>query len=154
QAVGNEGPVTVKVLFSITDLNSWKLAAGNYRDDLYKVASAFEMMIKTQAPNWKDIEAIMQVLFDSTEREMVRKAARTQVEAQVASGILQGTVEVHFPSVDPNWDPNILRSRQLLNQYKKWILFGIRNAIPKAINWSKLYEIKQDRKDSPTDFMN
>uniref|UniRef100_A0A8B9Z6Y2 Core shell protein Gag P30 domain-containing protein n=1 Tax=Buteo japonicus TaxID=224669 RepID=A0A8B9Z6Y2_9AVES len=122
QAVGNEGPVLVKVPFSVTDLNNWKLAAGNYRDNPDRAASAFEMMIKTQDPDWKDIEAIMQVLFDSTEREIIQKMARAQVEAQVASGVL--------------------------------ILFGIRNEIPKAINWSKLYEIKQDRKESPTDFVN
>lgn len=65
------------------------------------------MMIKNQDPDWKDIEAIMQILFDSTEKEMVCKTAKTQVEAQVASGTLPGTFEVHFPSVDPNRDPNI-----------------------------------------------
>ncbi|KFQ90471.1 hypothetical protein Y956_12644, partial [Nipponia nippon] len=154
QAVGNEGPITVKVPFSITNLNNWKPAAGSYRGDPDKVASAFEMMVKTQDPDWRDIEAVMQVLFDSTERETIRKAARTQVEAQVASGALQGTVETHFPSVDPNWDPNMHRARQPLIQYQKWILFEIRNAIPKAIIWSKLYEVRQDRKESPTEFMN
>lgn len=30
QAVGNDGPITVKVPFSISDLNNWKIAAGNY----------------------------------------------------------------------------------------------------------------------------
>lgn len=80
--------------------------------------------------------------------------AKAQVEAQVALGVLQGTVEGNFLSVDSSWDPNLNRSRQLLTQYKKWILSGIRNAIPKAIIWSKLYEIKQDRKESPTDFVN
>ncbi|XP_076217227.1 uncharacterized protein LOC143171928 [Aptenodytes patagonicus] len=154
QAVGNEGPVVVKVPFSITDLNNWKIAAGNYRDDSDRVASAFEMMIKTQDPDWKDIEVIMQVLFDSTEREMIRKTARTQVEAQIAAGTLQGQLEHHFPSADPAWDPNDNGEKLLLTQYQKWVLFGIRNAIPKAINWSKLYEIKQDKKESPTDFLN
>ncbi|PKU29953.1 hypothetical protein llap_19743 [Limosa lapponica baueri] len=59
-----------------------------------------------------------------------------------------------LPSVDLNWDPNMNGARQLLIQYQKWILFGIQNAIPKAINWSKLYEIKQDQKESPTEFLN
>lgn len=30
----------------------------------------------------------------------------------------------------------------------------MKNAIPKSVNWSKLYEIKQDRKESPTNFLN
>ncbi|KFM10906.1 hypothetical protein AS27_07663, partial [Aptenodytes forsteri] len=153
QAVGHDGPVVVKVPFSITDLNNWKAAAGSYRDDSDQVASAFEM-IKTQDPDWKDIKVITQVLFDSTEREMVRKTTRTQVEAQIAAGTLQGQLQHHFPSVDPGWDPNGNGQKLLLTQYQRWVLFGIRNAIPKVINWSKLYEIKQDRKESPTDFLN
>ncbi|KFV52154.1 hypothetical protein N328_11898, partial [Gavia stellata] len=149
QAVGNDGPIMIRVPFSITDLNNWKLVAGNCRVDQDKVANAFEIMIKTQDPDWKDIEAIMQALFSSTEREMIHKAARAQVEAQVASGNLQGTVENHLPSADPNWHPNIDGHRQLLTKYRKWILFGIQNALPKASNWSRLYKIKQDQKESP-----
>jgi len=49
QAVGND--VSVKVPFSITDLSSWKLVAGNYRDDPIRAASAFEIMIKMQDPD-------------------------------------------------------------------------------------------------------
>lgn len=153
QAVGNDGLVVVKVPFSISDLNNWKTAAGNYQDDPEKVVNAFELMVKIQNPDWQDVDAILQMLFDSTEKDMVRKAARTQIQAQLASGMLQGQVENHFPSADPGWDPNGPKDRQMLAQYQKWVLFGIRNAMPKAINWSKLYEIKQDRKELPTDFL-
>lgn len=51
------------------------------------------MMIKTEDPDRKDIEAVLQVLFDSTERDMIRRAGLTQAEGQVASGVLQGLVE-------------------------------------------------------------
>uniref|UniRef100_A0A663F7C0 Core shell protein Gag P30 domain-containing protein n=1 Tax=Aquila chrysaetos chrysaetos TaxID=223781 RepID=A0A663F7C0_AQUCH len=147
QALGTEGVATIKVPFSIVDLNNWKIAAGSYRENPDQAAHAFETMIQTQDPDWKDIQVIMDVLFDSAERDMIRRAAKTQVEAQVDSGVLQGTVEQNFPSTDPKWDPNSLAQRRLLDQYKKWVLFGIRNAMPKAINMSKLYEIKQDRKE-------
>ncbi|KFP94149.1 hypothetical protein N329_12189, partial [Haliaeetus albicilla] len=152
QAVGNDGLVVVKVPFSISDLNNWKAAAGNYQDDAEKVANAFELMVKIQNPDWQDVDAILQMLFDSTEKDMVRRAVRTQIQAQLASGMLQGQVENHFPSTDPGWDPNGPKDRQMLARYQKWVLFRIQNAMLKAINWSKLYEIKQDRKESPTDF--
>ncbi|KFW97490.1 hypothetical protein N336_00034, partial [Phalacrocorax carbo] len=154
QAVGNDGPVVMRVPFSITDLNNWKTAAGSYRDDPDRVASAFEIVVKTQDPDWRDIEAIMQVLFDSMEREVIRKAARTQVEAQVAAGVLQGQLKHHFLSVDPGWDPIDNGDKLLLMQYQKWVLFGVRNTILKVTDWSKVYEIKPDRKESPTDFLN
>lgn len=86
--MGNDGPITVKVPSSISDVNNWKVAAGSYRDDPKKVASGFEMMITTQNPDWQDIEAILQVVFDSTERDVIRGAVRTHLQAQIASRTL------------------------------------------------------------------
>ncbi|KAK4811076.1 hypothetical protein QYF61_016362 [Mycteria americana] len=45
-------------------------------------------------------------------------------------------------------------TRDLLVRYREWIAYGIKNAVPKSVNWSKLYEIQQDKKESPTDFLN
>jgi len=106
QAVGSEGPVVVRVPFSIADFNNWKQEAGNYRDNPDKVAKAFDTMIRTTDSDWKDIDAIMPVLFDSTEKNMIFRMARTQIEGQIATGQLQGRWEQHLPPVDPDWDPN------------------------------------------------
>ncbi|KFP93893.1 hypothetical protein N329_12860, partial [Haliaeetus albicilla] len=153
QALGTEGVAIIKVPFSIVDLNNWKIEAGSYRENPDQTAHAFETMIQTQDPDWKVIQVIMDVLFDSAERDMIQRVAKTQVEAQVASGVLQGTVEQNFPPTEPRWDPNNLAQRRPLDQYQKWVLFGIRTAMPKAINMSKLYEIKQNRRESPTQFL-
>ena len=32
-------------------------------------------------------------------------------------------------------------------------MFGIRSAVPKAVNWSKVYQIKQNKEESPTEFL-
>ncbi|KAL2309729.1 hypothetical protein Nmel_005952 [Mimus melanotis] len=75
-----DGQITVKVLFSITDLNNWKSMAGTYQDDPDKSTKAFEMKIKTQDLDWKDIDTMLEMLFDTTEREMVVKTSRRFVE--------------------------------------------------------------------------
>lgn len=144
QAVGNEGPVTVKVPFSVTNLNNWKIITGSYIDNPDRVASTFDLMIRTQDPDWNDIEAVLMIVFDATEWGMIKKTAKTQIEAQIAAGALQGQPDTYLPEADPSWDLNNLADKYLLGQYQRWILFGIKNVIPKALNWSKLYEIKQD----------
>ncbi|KFO63483.1 hypothetical protein N302_01490, partial [Corvus brachyrhynchos] len=63
-------------------------------------------------------------------------------------------LDINFPTVNPKWDPNVPMFRERLNRYQQWILYGIRNAIPKVIHMSKLFEIKQDGKESPTEFLN
>ena len=154
QAMGVGGPVRIKVPFTLADLDGWRITAGNYRDDPEKVAKGFELMVKTQDPDWADVDAMLDVVFSESEKQMVVRAARAQVQALVLAGTLPGTVDNHVPVTNPGWDPNQTGARELLVRYREWIAYGIRNAVPKPVNWSKLYEIKQDKKESPTDFLN
>lgn len=43
----------------------------------------------------------------------------------------------------PLLGPQQGNGRSCLIQYQNWILFGFKHAMPKAINWSKLYEVRQ-----------
>lgn len=36
------------------------------------MAKAFEMMVKTQNPDWRDIDTMLEMLLDGTEREMLK----------------------------------------------------------------------------------
>ena len=96
---------------------------------------------------------ILDNLLDDTEKQMVLKAGKTQAELDVMSGITGGTIEQNFPSGDPQWDPNNVAHRERLKRYQKWVLYGIRHAMPKSLNWSKLYEVRQDKNESPSAFL-
>ncbi|KFO52713.1 hypothetical protein N302_01179, partial [Corvus brachyrhynchos] len=152
QTVRNHGPVTVKSPFSVVHLMSWKQAAGVYREDLDRVAKVFETIIRTQDPDWNDIQVMLDMLLDNTEK-MVLSTARKQVKGAHTNGDLEGTVDQNFPSTDPRWDPNLPGTQVCLTRYQRWVLFGVKHAILKAMNWSKLYEVKQDDTESPTTFM-
>ncbi|KFP21891.1 hypothetical protein Z169_02791, partial [Egretta garzetta] len=153
EAVGNDSPVVVKVPFSIADLRSWKEIAGSYREDPERVAKAIETIIRTQDPDWNDLQVILDTFLDETEKRMVLNAARKQVEGAYANGDLRGTVDQNFPSANPEWDPNQPGHRGMLTRYQRWILFGVRHAMPKAVNWSKIYEVRQEPNESPSAFM-
>ncbi|XP_050837538.1 uncharacterized protein LOC127060260 [Serinus canaria] len=151
--VGSHSLVVVKVPFSPVDLEAWMRLAGPYREDPERVSRVFETILKTQNPDWAVIQVLLDTLLDSTEREMVLRTARKEVDRIGTAGALPGTVEEHFPSQDPKWDPNTKEGRVFLVQYQQWILFGFRHAMPKAINWSKLYEVKQEPHETPTAFV-
>ncbi|KFM08183.1 hypothetical protein AS27_05727, partial [Aptenodytes forsteri] len=153
QGVGQNGPVYVKVLFSITDLMAWKQAAGVYREDPERVGSVVETITRTQDADWNDLQVILDNLLDSTEKQMVLKVARVQAEAAHMNETLPGTLEQNFPLGDPQWDPNNIEHRRQLNRYKKWVLCGVKHAMPRALNWSKLYEVKQGKNESPSVFL-
>ncbi|GAB0189274.1 hypothetical protein GRJ2_001392700 [Grus japonensis] len=152
QVMGNTGPVRIKIPFTTTELDSWKEAVKDYRDDPEKISKRFELIVKNLDPDWGDIEIMLSALSD-TERQMVMKTARTHVQAQVTSGALPGTVEMHVPRVDPEWDYNDDREYKLLKRYQEWIRLGLENAIPKTVNWSRLYTIKQGPGETPSEFL-
>ncbi|XP_010576473.1 PREDICTED: uncharacterized protein LOC104838433 [Haliaeetus leucocephalus] len=70
QGVGNSGPVYVKVPFSVTDLMAWKQAAGVYREDPERVGRVVDTIIRTQNPDWSDLQVILDNLLDDTEKQM------------------------------------------------------------------------------------
>ncbi|KFQ80102.1 hypothetical protein N335_03746, partial [Phaethon lepturus] len=131
EALGNDGPILVKVPFSITDLRSWKETAGTYREDPERVARVIETIIRTQDPDWNDLQVILDTLHDETDKRIVLTTARKQAEGAHANGDLQGTVDQNFPSVNPEWDPDQPGPRAMLNRYQRWILYGVKNAMPK-----------------------
>ncbi|KFQ10077.1 hypothetical protein N329_11064, partial [Haliaeetus albicilla] len=153
QGVAQHGPVYVKVPFSIKDLMAWKQAAGVYRQDPERVGRVVETIIRTQDPDWNDLQVILDNLLDSTEKQMVLKTGKAQAEVAHMNEMLSGTLEQSFPSGDPQWDPNDPVDRRRLTRYQKRVLYGVKHAMPKALNWSKLYEIKQDKNESPSVFL-
>ncbi|KFP93481.1 hypothetical protein N329_07294, partial [Haliaeetus albicilla] len=152
QAIGATGPARIKVPFTMNDLDSWSKTVKGYQDDPEGVAKRFELIVKNQDPDWKDIDLMLDA-FTETEKQLIIKTARTQVQIQITAGVLTGTVENHIPRTVPSWDPNDNNDYQLLKKYQEWIKIGIKNAIPKAVNWSSLYAVKQGQTETPTEFL-
>ncbi|KFP62002.1 hypothetical protein N322_07292, partial [Cariama cristata] len=58
-----------------------------------------------------------------------------------------------FPLQDPKWDGNRSAHMEKLQGYQEWISKGMERAIPKTINWSALYAVKQGPSESPSEFL-
>ncbi|KFO55942.1 hypothetical protein N302_03551, partial [Corvus brachyrhynchos] len=154
QVVGNQGPIYIKTPYSLVELEQWKVTVGKHKENPDKVTNLVARAIDTQNPDWNDLKSMMDTLLDHTEREMVNKAIITSVESHIASRSIQGTVAEVFPLTDPGWDPNVPEQMARLKQYQNLRVYGLRHGVPKALNWSKLYKVKQNQDDSPTDFLN
>ncbi|GAB0208649.1 hypothetical protein GRJ2_003330600 [Grus japonensis] len=153
QAVGPEGPVWVKVPFSVSDLKAWKEMAGIYWEDPDRVAKVMETIINNQDPDWKDLQVILNNLMTFEEKRIVLAKAREEAERTHPQAVQAGQLDRHFPENNPNWDPNNPPQRLMLTEYQRLVLYGIRNAIPKAKNWSKLYQVIQGKDENPLSFL-
>ncbi|RMB88909.1 hypothetical protein DUI87_34753 [Hirundo rustica rustica] len=155
EAMGPQGEkVLVKVPFSPGDLVIWKQSAGSYRENPERVARVVKMIIKTQNPDWNDMQVLLDTLMDSTEKEMVLRAMKERAREMIRLHLAGGTtVNELVPSDDPGWNPNGVAGREAIREYQELLVEGIRTGMPKTINWSKLYTVKQDKNESPSAFL-
>lgn len=151
EAVGpGREPVLIKVPFSLFDLATWKNVAKGYRSDSVGVTKHFQFLIKQHNPDWGDIQLLLDQVTE-TEKQLILKTAQ-----DLASDQLKSTgedIKEHFPLQDPHWNPNKGAHLRLLNSYRDWIIRGMEQAIPKTINWSALYAIRQGPKETPSEFL-
>uniref|UniRef100_A0A8C3XWS1 Core shell protein Gag P30 domain-containing protein n=2 Tax=Catharus ustulatus TaxID=91951 RepID=A0A8C3XWS1_CATUS len=151
EAVGPEGErILVKSPFSSIDLEAWEKVAKNYRSDPVNTANRLRYIIKQHNPDWNDIQLLLDALTE-TERQLIIKTAGDLAEDFYR--IQQLDVKEYFPLQNPQWDPNRSAELKKLESYREWIAKGMEKAIPKTINWSALYEIKQRPSESPTEFL-
>ncbi|KFU85301.1 hypothetical protein M959_15252, partial [Chaetura pelagica] len=144
QGFGKNGPVYVKVPFSFLDLMAWKQAAGTYRENPERMGRVVDTIIRTQDTDWNDLQVILDNLLDETEKQMALRSAKGQAEATAMNGTVDGTLEQKFPSGDAQWDSNPVWVKTETIK-KMWVSYGGRNAVLGAVNWSKLYEVRQDK---------
>lgn len=65
----------------------------------------------------------------------------------------QQDVKDYFPLQNPHWNSDRSTEMQKLESYQEWIAKGMKRAIPKAINWSALYAVKQGPTESLSEFL-
>ncbi|RMB89186.1 hypothetical protein DUI87_34448 [Hirundo rustica rustica] len=151
QAITSDGETKlIKVPFSSIDLEIGERIAKGYRSDPIGVAKTMKFMIKQHSPDWADLQLLLDALTE-TEKQLVLKVAGDLAEDDCRT--TQEDVKAVFPLQDPGWDPNDDEGLGRLKRYQELIVKGLERAIPKTINWSALYAIKQGPSQTPSEFL-
>lgn len=151
QAVGAYSSITVKVTFSISDLNNWEAVVGTYWADPEKMAKAFETIVKTQDPDWRDIDTMLEMLLDGTEREMLKP-----VGGLWKSKLCLVICWVHWTLIFALQIPSGMLMGPCLerrNSYQQWILYWIRHAMPKLSISQNYLKFSMIARNHPTEFL-
>lgn len=130
----------VQVPFSALDLDSWEKIAKSYQSDPIGVAKRMKFMVRQHRPGWTDLQLLLDSLTDS-EKQLALKVAKDLAEDDCRT--TQEDIKDLFPLQDPGWNPNRPEESAQLTKYQELIVKGLERAIPRTINWSALYAIKQ-----------
>ncbi|KFQ02740.1 hypothetical protein N330_02517, partial [Leptosomus discolor] len=141
--------ILLKAPFSTTGLEVGKTVVSGYRANPAKVAKRFQFIVKQHNPDWNDIQLLLDCLTES-ERVLVLKAGESAARDKTPQG---EDVKEHFPLQDLRWDPNKTAEQEKLREYQEWIRLGFKRGMPKTINWSALYSVRQGITETPSEFL-
>ncbi|KAK4810775.1 hypothetical protein QYF61_008747 [Mycteria americana] len=111
--------------------------------------STVKTVMMTPNPNWGDEQALLEYLFATEERRMILEKAREGL-TQEHGGV--PNANTYLPKEDLEWDPNTSEGLQRVKEYQKLILYGIQHGVQKPKNLSKLSEVRQGDKETPSAF--
>ncbi|XP_054550213.1 uncharacterized protein LOC129145608 [Talpa occidentalis] len=128
--------------FCTGDLLTWKNSVPSYRQAPKRTANLFASVFLSHRPNWADIQLMLQVLLGLDERRIEVRKAREEAARLRQQDSQSPEPEIAVPEVDPEWDPNN-GGLAKLNLYKKCLLVGLEQGIPKHKNFNKILELTQ-----------
>ncbi|XP_061441646.1 uncharacterized protein LOC133364805 [Rhineura floridana] len=147
----------VHVPFTTSDLYNWKNQTPGLREDQDKHCQLWETIFASHQPTWADIQTLMNTLLSSEEKSLVlSQATALALEEQRQGGNAPGLAPVHvLPTQEPRrWIQTPGIGAPEITRYKRLILHGLKHAIPKPMNVAKIYEIHQEKEETPSSFLN
>ncbi|TRZ07474.1 hypothetical protein HGM15179_019633 [Zosterops borbonicus] len=132
------------------DVRAFKKEMGRLMDDPFGVAERLDKFLGTSIYSFEDINSILRSLFNTEEREMIRQAGIREWECQNPQGI---TGDQKWPSQDPRWNAQSKEGRRNIVDLRNIVIQGIREAVPRGQNISKVFGECQERDETPTEWL-
>lgn len=128
---------------------AWKSTLPPFRTDPGPTHKLCETIFVTHLPGWQDINLLLRTFLLPEEHAIIlRHAKRHARMAHLANPREVLPPEEAVPDTDPLWDLNLESVAQRIAAYKEHILNGLQQGLPKSINMSRLYEIKQELEET------
>ncbi|RMB93995.1 hypothetical protein DUI87_29582 [Hirundo rustica rustica] len=140
----------VNVPINTGDVRTSKKEMGKLMDDPLGVSERLDEFLGTSIYSYKDLTAILRSLFNTEEREMIRQAGIREWERQNP----QSTPgDQKWPSQEPRWNAQMEEGRRSMIDMRNIIIQGIREAVPRGQNLSKVFGECQGKDETPTELL-
>lgn len=119
-------------------------------EDPLGVSDRLDQFLGPSVYTWDDMQAILRVLFNPEDRDMIRQAGMREWEHQNPQG-LPG--DQKWPKQTPRWDAQTEEGRRNMIDLRNIIIQGIREAVPRGQNISKVFGECQGKDETPTEWL-
>jgi len=144
----------VNVPLTSTEVRNFKKEMKSLLEDPLTLAEQLDQFLGPNIYTWDEMQAILGTLLTPEERQMVRQAGMRIWEREnppVGGVAIAG--EVKYPIVRPDWDQQTAAGRQEMIDFRKLIIKGIRESVPRGQNFEKAFENRQEKDEAPAMFL-
>lgn len=146
-AQGGIGYVVVPLASS--EVREFKKDMKSLLSDPVGLSQQFDQFLGPNIYTWAEMQSILQALFTLEKQKMIRTAGINIWERENNNN--QGPIgERKLPAENPNWNPNSEQDRKNMEDYRKLIVKGIKEAVPRVNNMKKAFSGEQEKDESPT----
>uniref|UniRef100_A0A8U8AUB4 Uncharacterized protein n=1 Tax=Geospiza parvula TaxID=87175 RepID=A0A8U8AUB4_GEOPR len=132
------------------NVRAFKKEMGKLMDNPLGVAERLDEFLGTSTYAYEDLNVILRLLFNNEEREMIRQAAIKDWEHRNPQG---GSRDQRWLNQKPSWNAQMEEGRQKMINLRDMVIQGIREAVPKGQNMSKVLRECQGKDETPTEWL-
>lgn len=137
---------------SSSEVRDFKREMKSLLSDPVGLSQQFDQFLGPNIFTWLEMQSILQSLFSLEEQQLIRTAGIKIWERE--SNDNQGPPgERKMPLENPEWDPNVEEDRRSMEDYRKLIVKGIREAVPRMNNIKKALGTVQEKNESPMEWL-
>ncbi|TRZ08940.1 hypothetical protein HGM15179_018170 [Zosterops borbonicus] len=132
------------------DVRTFRKEMGRLLDDPFGVADRLDEFLGSSIYTFEDLTSILKSLFNTEERDMIRQAGIRDWERRNP----QGTPgEQKWPSQSPGWNSQTEEGRRNMIDLRNIIIQGIREAVLRGQNISRVFGECQGKEESPSEWL-
>lgn len=140
----------VSVPLSSGDVREFKKEMGKLLEDPLGVAERFDQFLGPNIYTWDELTSILNILFTTEEKNMIRMAGMRIWDAQHAQG---PQADEKWPLQRPAWDHQNIQHRTHMQDLRSIIIQGIREAVPRGQNLNRAFNERQKKDESPNEWL-
>ncbi|PKU34656.1 hypothetical protein llap_15041 [Limosa lapponica baueri] len=140
----------ISVPLSSGDVREFKKEMGKLLEDPLGVAERVDQFLGPNIYTWDEIQSILNILFTTEEKHMIRIAGMRIWDAQHGQG---PQADVKWPLQRPQWDHQDPNHRVHMQDLQTIIIQGIREAVPRGQNINRAFNKRQKKEESPNEWL-
>ncbi|TRZ06621.1 hypothetical protein HGM15179_020486 [Zosterops borbonicus] len=141
----------VNALLTASEVRNFKKELGNLVEDPVGVSEQVDQFLGLNTFTWVERNSIFKILFSSEEVRMIRTVGIQICERENRMG---SPGDHKLPVSDPRWNPNREEDRRNVDDYRNWMVKGIKESVPRSNNSKLAFDSMQRKDETPTTWLN